>query len=101
MKQIGSTLKDNKAFIFSLNHKKIYNAKSETNTLHDNIYYIIDLYAQPFRIVENYLTNNKSYVETKNNANYSFIGFQKDFELNNGKKYFQVKELETFVIEFK
>ena len=101
LKQIGSTLKDNKAFIFSLNLKKIYNADSQTDTLHDNIYYIIDLYAQPFRIVENYLTNDESYVETKVNANCSFIGFEKDFELNNGEQNFKVKELETFVIEFK
>ena len=95
-----TSINDNKCFVFSLNFKKIYNAKNGANNVNDMPDYIINLYNQPICIVENYLSNNKSYTCTKSNADDSFTGFIKDFELNNNEQYFQVKELETFQIVF-
>ena len=99
-KGTNTSINDNKCFVFSLNLKKIYNAKNGANNVNDMPDYIINLYNQPICIVENYLSNNKSYTCTKSNADASFTGFIKDFELNNNEQYFQVKELETFQIVF-
>ena len=101
LKQTGSSINDNKSFVFSLNLKKIYNAKYGAYNINDNSGIIIDLCYQPICIFENCLSNNKSYTCSKTNADYSFNGFEKDYELNNYEQYFQVKELETFLIEFK
>ena len=101
LKQTGSSINDNKSFIFSLNLKKIYNAKYGAYNINDYSGDIIDLYYRPIHICENCLSNNKSYTCSKTNADYSFNGFEKDYELNNYEQYFQVKELETFLIEFK
>ena len=95
-----SPINDNKCFVFSLNLKKIYNAKNGANNINDCTSCIIHLYNQPICIVGNYLSNNKSYTCTKSDADASFTGFIKDYELNNNEKYFQVKELETFQIVF-
>ena len=99
-KQIRKSINDNKSFVFSLNLKKIYNAKYGVNNLNDCSGVIISLYNQPIYILANCLSNNKSYTCTKSNADYSYIGFENDFELNNNEQYFQVKEMETFLVEF-
>lgn len=96
----GSYINDDKCFIFSLNLKKIYNTKKGANNINDFSNYIINLNNQPICIVKNYLSNNRSYTCTKGGADASFIGFVKDYELNNNEEYFQVKELETFQIVF-
>ena len=100
-KQIGKSINDNKSFVFSLNLKKIYNAKYGANNINDNSGYLIDLHYQPICIKENCLSNNESYTCSKSNADESYTGFEKDYELNNNEQYFQVKEMETFLIEFK
>ena len=100
-KQIGKSINDNKSFVFSLNLKKIYNAKYGANNINDVSGYLIDLCYQPIRIVKNCLSNNESYTCVKSKADYSYTGFEKDYELNNNEQYFQVKEMETFLIEFK
>ena len=102
-KQIRKSINDNKSFVFSLNLKKIYKAKYGANNINDGSggEYLIDLYHQPIRIVENCLSNNESYTCSKSYAEYSYTGFEKDYELNNNEQYFQVKEMETFLIEFK
>ena len=85
-----------------MNLKKIYNAKYGANHhINDNSGLLIDLYCQPIRIVENCLSNNESHTCSKSNADESYTGFEKDYELNNNEQYFQVKEMETFLIEFK
>lgn len=95
-----SPINDNKCFVFSLNLKKIYNAKNGANNINDCTSCIIHLYNHPICIVENYLSNNNSYTCAKSDADTSFTGFIKDYELNSDEQYFQVKELETFQIVF-
>ena len=99
-KGTNTSINDNKCFVFSLNLKKIYNAKNGAYNINDVPGYIINLYNHPICIVENYLSNNKSHTCAKSDADISFTGFIKDYELNNNEKYFQVKELETFQIVF-
>ena len=84
-----------------MNLKKIYNAKYGAKNSNDSSEYLINLYNQPICIMENCLSNNKSYTCSKSNADNSYTGFEKDYELNNNEQYFQVKEMETFRIEFK
>ena len=84
-----------------MNLKKIYNAKYGAYHINDYSVCLIDLWYQPIRIVKNCLSNNESYTCVKSNADYSYTGFEKDYELNNNEQYFQVKEMETFLIEFK
>ena len=99
-KKRENSIKDNKVFIYSLNLKKIYNSKEGAYTNNDVSNYLIDLYYQPIRICDNCLSNKSSYTCSKSCADYSFLGFEKDYELNNNEQYFQVKELETFQITF-
>ena len=99
-KNSGNSIKDNKVFIYSLNLKKIYNTKEGAYSFNDGNGYIISLYNQPIWIGNDCLTNNKSYTCVKSNADVSFYGFEKDFELNNGEQYFTVEEIETFQISF-
>ena len=74
-----------------MNLKKIYNAKYGAC----NLKYI------PIVFKDNCLSNNESYTFSKSDADKSYTGFEKDYELNNNEQYFQVKEMETFLIEFK
>ena len=99
-KKTGNSIQDNKVFIYSLNLKKIYNSKEGAYTNNDVSNYLIDLHYQPIRICDNCLSNKSSYTCSKSNADNSFLGFEKDYELNNNEQYFQVKEMETFQITF-
>ena len=99
-KKTGNSLNDNSLFIFNLNLKKIYNTKEGAKSFNDNVDFIINLYNQPICIGNNCLTNNKSYTCTKSNTDFSFYGFEKDYELNNCEQYFTVQEIETFQISF-
>ena len=99
-KKTGTSEKDNKCFIYSLNLKKIYNTKEGACSYNDTSYDFINLYNQPIFIKDNCLTNNESYTCTKSKADVSFIGFEKDYELNNCEKNFTVQEIETFQISF-
>ena len=100
LKQTGKSFNDNKSFVFSLNLKKIYNAKYGAYHINDSPAYVIELLDQ-IHIAQNCLSNNNSYTCVKSKADRSYTGFEKDYELNNNEQYFQVKEMETFLIEFK
>ena len=80
--------------------KKIYNAKYGAYHINDSPAYVIELLDQ-IHIAQNCLSNNNSYTCVKSNADKSYTGFEKDYELNNNEQNFQVKEMETFLIEFK
>ena len=102
-KQTGRSLVDDKSFIFSLDLKKIYNSKSGTVTLNDDNSkqgMLLNLCCQPILIYINFLSNSKSFINTASNSNSNYSGFEKDYELNNNKGYFQVVEMETFQINF-
>ena len=103
IKQTGKSIVDDKSFIFSFNLKKIYNKKSGTSTLNDNkenYGLLFDLWNQPIRISINCLSNNSSYTENYSNVNNSYLGFERNYELNNNQQYFTVSEMETFQISF-
>ena len=86
--------KDNKSFVFSIDTKKIYNNTGDYQI--NNGYDVINLYDQPIKVVDNFLSNNNSYT-CKTTAR-SFSGFEKDYELNNYEEHFTVEELEVFQI---
>ena len=88
--------KDNKSFVFSIERKKIYNNTGDYQI--NNGLDVIDLYNQPIRVVDNFLSNNYSYTNLKDKIT-SFSGFEKDYELNNYEQYFTVEELEVFQID--
>ena len=99
-KKTGKWEKDNKSFIYSLNLKKIYNIKEDSYSFRDDPSDMVDLYNNQIRIYDNFLAKNESYTCTKSNADVSFYGFEKDYELNNGEQNFTVQEIETFQISF-
>ena len=92
----GSWIKDDKSFVFSIDYMKIYNHVNGTDAiLHNNSYgpsfqYCIYLY--------NDFSKNKNYTDVKNNANSNYSGFNRDYELNDGERYFSVSEIEVFQI---
>ena len=104
-KQTGNNVVDDKSFIFSLDLKKIYNSIKGCyvfidHNINNNYGYFLNLYYQPIRISINCLSNNKSYTENKSSASNSFLGFERDYELNNNQKNFTVTEMETYQICF-
>ena len=104
-KQTGNSIVDDKSFIFSLDLKKIYNSIKGCyvfidHNINNNYGYFLNLYYQPIRISINCLSNNKSYTENKSSASNSFLGFERDYELNNNQKNFTVTEMETYQICF-
>lgn len=85
--------KDNKAFLFSLDNKKIY--KIDSNK------YAIYCYSNSgpcFSYGSLYIPNNFFRVPGKTGKICSPYKFSFDFELNNGKEYFMVNELEIFQV---
>ena len=93
-------IKDNKCFVFSLDLKKIYNSNPGNTNINNGTSNYLNLYNQPIYINNNCLSNNGSYTCSKSKANVSFSGFEKDYELNNYEKNFEVEEMETFQIKF-
>ena len=81
---------DNKSFYFSIDRKKIYNNNPENNQINNSS-------NQPMNLSDNFLSNNNSYANLKDNIT-SFSGFEKDYELNNYEEHFTVEELEVFQI---
>ena len=43
-------------------------------------------------------SNNQNYTWDKNNANQYFSGFNRDYELNDGERYFSLAEIEVFQV---
>ena len=99
-KKTGNWEKDNKSFIYSLNLKKIYNIKEDAYSFRDDPGVMVDLYNNQIRIYDNFLARNDCHTCIKSDADKSFYGFEKDYELNNGECYFTVQEMETFQISF-
>ena len=103
IKQTESSIVDDKSFIFSFNLKKIYNKKSGTYTLNDhkeNSGQLLDLWYHPILISVNCLSNQSSWTNSYSDVNNSYLGFERDYELNNNQQYFTVSEMETFQISF-
>ena len=92
----GIWIKDDKSFVFSIDHMKIYNHVQGTDAiLHNNDFgpsfkLCIYLY-QDF-------SNNENHTNDKNSANQYFSGFNSDYELNDGEQYFSLAEIEVFQV---
>jgi len=59
----GTSEKDNKSFVFSIDTKKIYNNTGDYQI--NNGSAVINLYDQPIYVEDNFLSNNNSYTCTK------------------------------------
>ena len=92
----GIWIKDDKSFVFSIDHMKIYNHVQGTDAiLHNNDFgpsfkLCIYLYKD--------FSNNENYTYDKNSANQYFSGFNRDYELNDGERNFSLAEIEVFQV---
>lgn len=87
--------KDSRSFLFSINKQKIYNPKFEKFHLFcsDNdgpCFYSFS--------IENTCLEKGGSCDEINKCNYE--NFEKDYEINDGNKYFKIKELEIYKIIF-
>lgn len=96
----GFELRDDKAFLFSIDKKKIYDIVEGNNAIYCNRKFgpifcsKPDSTAYSILIPDNYLKNKSS--TTKKCFCYKM---NENFELNNGKKEFLVKEMEVFRLD--
>ena len=91
--------KDPNSFIFSLNKMKIYeNLNKDSNVIRhyrDNGPFFVG----GFVIFDSkFNDNNSNYVYDKSSSFNFFSDKEKEYEINNGEKYFHIKELEVFEI---
>ena len=96
--ELGTELKDEKAFGFSINEKKIYNNGNPNESIiycNNNYGPIFKSY---FKIFNECLKNGG--LCGKKEESY-FVGQEKDYEINGGKEKFDIEELEIFQIGFK
>ena len=96
----GYEIKDNNAFLFSINKQKIYDIIPGNNAIFCNrnygpIFCAKDNSSSYSIFVPDGYLNNKS-TTTKNCFCYKM---EENFEINNGKKEFLVKELEVFRVD--
>ena len=98
-KSEGSWITDDEnAFVFSLNHMKIYNAVKDKYK-----YYFGKLFGPNFYSFwprQDMFATSGNNVLDKNTANQYFSGFNSDYELNGGVKDFKTQELEVFQLMF-
>ena len=91
--------KDPNSFIFSLNKMKIYeNLNKDSHVIRhyrDNGPFFVG----GFVIFDgNFNDNNSNYICDKSSSFNFFSDKEKEYEINNGEKYFHIKELEVFEI---
>ena len=90
----GNWIIDDKAFVFSIDYMKIYNHNVGKYAILHN-----DNYGPTFEgcfYLRKDFTKNDTY--DKNSSNNCFSGFNRDYELNDGEKYFSLSEIEVFQI---
>ena len=92
----GIWIKDDKSFVFSIDHMKIYNhVQGKDAILHNNNFgptFNACIY------LEKDFSNNQNYTCDKNSANECFSGFNRDYELNDGERCFSLAEIEVFQV---
>jgi len=98
-KETSSTkiYKDNKAFVFSLDKKKIYPVKKDNDAIRCCYCCCPQFYNSTIYLYGNFLSGTGNLVG-KVNDNYE--GFSSDYELNNGIEKFKVLDLEIYQILF-
>ena len=98
-KSEGSWITDDEnAFVFSLNHMKIYNAVKGKCKYFFGKSYGPNFYS--FWPQQDMFATSGNSVLGKNTANQYFSGFNSDYELNGGVKDFKTQELEVFQLMF-
>ena len=92
--EFGSEYKDEKAFGFSINLKKIYkNGKNENVIFGNNKYNVV--FIEFFKIYDECTKNGGICGKMKESC---FIGQDKNYEINGGEVTFDVEEIEVFQI---
>ena len=95
----GSTVyQDNNAFVFSMDKQKIYPVKTGGDAIRCCNCCCPQFYQNTIWLNKDFLKNNNSWTCTANEG--SYIGFNSDYELNDGISSFKVSELEVFQITF-
>ena len=87
---------DENAFVFSLNHMKIYNPVYGKEK-----YFCGGIYGPTFSgfyLYNNLFSESGNIVSNKKEANEYFSGFSSEYELNGGERNFITQELEVFQI---
>lgn len=95
----NTAYKDPNSFIFSLDKKKIYeNMNKEGNVIrHYNGYG--PYFVGGFIIFDNHLYSDYNNYIDERTFSYNFFPInEKEYEINNGEKYFSIRELEVFEI---
>ena len=92
--------KDNLAFLFNIQNKKIYPIRREENAIYCGNGWLSNFYhgkggAASLHIANNFFLNNNN---TCNLKDTSFEGFNSDYELNNGNQNFKILNLEIYEI---
>ena len=91
--------KDPNSFIFSLNKMKIYENLNKDNNVIRHYRDNGPFFVGGFVIFDsNFNDNNSNYVYDKSSSFNFFSDKEKEYEINNGEKYFHIKELEVFEI---
>ena len=100
----GTNFYDDKAFVFSLDYKKIYFPQKSNESKHSNdnfgpifgnnqkCEYPIIIFGPNFLSIKNHRTST---IKGSFYDNFTF-----DYELNKGKKYFEIEEIEVYQIFF-
>ena len=94
----GTEHKDEKAFTFCMNNKKIYkNGKINENVIYCNKNYCI-CFKTFFKVYDDFYKNGGI---CGKNENKIFLLQEKDYEFNGGEPKFNIEEMEIFQILFK
>ena len=102
----GQDLRDDKAFIFSLDYNKLYFPKKNFCSKHSNEGYgpIFGIYGEHNYINYPILVRGKKFLTTKDNStctkDSTYNNFEFDYELNKGKKFFEIKDIEVYQVLF-
>ena len=89
---------DNNAFVFSMDKQKIYPVKKGGNAIRCCYCCSPQFYSSTIYLNKDFLKgNNSSTCKAKEG---SYLGFNSDYELNDGTPTFKVSELEVFQITF-
>ena len=96
-KSSDNKYKDNSAFVFSLDKRKIYPIIKGKDAIRCCGCCCPQFCQSTIYLNPNFLTNKSCYVNSKNE---NYEGFTMDYELNNGNQYFSALELEVHQIFF-
>ena len=89
--------RDDKSFLFSFNNNKIYkNSKQDYAATFEEKKGPYFSYA--INILEDFNKSNEHCVRLLEDSKISWNSFAYDYELNNGEKYFDIKEIEVFKV---